>query len=198
MNQLHKLISATALAVLAYGPSAHAQEEDRKVGKKFPIRTQPLLNRKSLAIPKKLPTLQAKKAGRGGPERFKPRKTREAPPVRLTAPPRGGDKEGTSFADIKKASGKHGGSWKREHLERVEIPMEVPPESLLALDQALAKLEQHDARCAEVVRLRFFGGLSEEEVATALEVSTRTVQRDWSYARARLMADLLELEGDSP
>ena len=106
MNQLQKLISASALAVIAYGPSANAQEEDRKVGKKFPIRTQPLLNRKSLAIPKKLPTLQAKKAGRGGPERFKPRKAREAPPVRLTAPPRGTGKDGTSFADIKKASGK--------------------------------------------------------------------------------------------
>ena len=63
-------------------------------------------------------------------------------------------------------------------------------EDVLALDQALSKLERADARAARVVELRFFGGLQEEEVAEVLGVSTITVKRDWKVARAWLMARL--------
>jgi RNA polymerase sigma factor (TIGR02999 family) len=57
---------------------------------------------------------------------------------------------------------------------------------VLALDEALTKLAAHDERKAKVVELRFFAGLSEEEVALTLGVTTRTVERDWRMARAWL------------
>jgi RNA polymerase sigma factor (TIGR02999 family) len=63
-------------------------------------------------------------------------------------------------------------------------------EDVLALDQALTKLESADPRAARVVELRFFGGLSEDEVAEALGVSVITVKRDWKVARAWLIGRL--------
>jgi RNA polymerase sigma factor (TIGR02999 family) len=60
------------------------------------------------------------------------------------------------------------------------------PEDLLALDEALDRLAQLDARAARVVEMRFFAGLEETEIASALQVSLRTVQRDWARARAVL------------
>ncbi len=63
-------------------------------------------------------------------------------------------------------------------------------ETMLALDAALAELATLDERLAKVVELRFFGGLTEEEVATALGVTSRTVQRDWAKARAWLHAKM--------
>lgn len=63
-------------------------------------------------------------------------------------------------------------------------------ETLLAIHEALDELAQRDARLAQVVELRFFGGLGETEIATALSVTTRTVQRDWAKARAWLHARL--------
>ena len=63
-------------------------------------------------------------------------------------------------------------------------------EDILALDQALSKLEKADPRAARVIELRFFGGLQEDEVAAALGVSLITVKRDWKVARAWLMARL--------
>jgi RNA polymerase sigma-70 factor, ECF subfamily len=63
-------------------------------------------------------------------------------------------------------------------------------ESILALDDALQRLGKLDARLAKVVELRFFGGLTEEQVAAALGVTSRTVQRDWAKARAWLHAQI--------
>lgn len=63
-------------------------------------------------------------------------------------------------------------------------------DTLLALDDALAALAKLDARLAQVVELRFFGGLTEEETAAALQVTSRTVQRDWAKARAWLHAQV--------
>ena len=63
-------------------------------------------------------------------------------------------------------------------------------EDLLALDQLLAKLEKVDERAARVVELRFFGGLTEDEVAAVLGVAPITVKRDWRTARAWLIARL--------
>ncbi|MCC6293718.1 MAG: sigma-70 family RNA polymerase sigma factor [Bryobacterales bacterium] len=59
-----------------------------------------------------------------------------------------------------------------------------------SLNEALDKLEQVDARAARVIEMRFFAGLTEEETASALEISRSTVRRDWDYARAWLLADL--------
>lgn len=64
-------------------------------------------------------------------------------------------------------------------------------EELLALDDALQRLGALDQRLAKVVELRFFGGLTEEQVAAALGVTSRTVQRDWAKARAWLHAQIV-------
>lgn len=68
------------------------------------------------------------------------------------------------------------------------------PEGILALDEAIARLEEADPESGEVVRLRFFGGLTEEQTAEALGVSPRTVRRNWAFARGWLR-DWLERQG---
>ena len=64
------------------------------------------------------------------------------------------------------------------------------PETLLALDQALTRLAQIDPRQVQVVELRYFGGLTEEEIAEVWNLSLRTVKREWSAARLWLFAEL--------
>jgi len=96
----------------------------------------------------------------------------------------------------RKASRKRGGDWKRADAEQLEIAFEAPAEDMLALDDALQRLEADDPRKAEVVRLRFFAGLTEEETAKVLGVAARTVRREWRYIRARLFREL-ESEGPS-
>jgi RNA polymerase sigma factor (TIGR02999 family) len=66
----------------------------------------------------------------------------------------------------------------------------VPIEDLLTLEEALSRLEALDARAAEVVSLRFFGGMTSAEVAEHLGVSLRTVEGDWTHARAWLRREL--------
>jgi RNA polymerase sigma factor (TIGR02999 family) len=63
-------------------------------------------------------------------------------------------------------------------------------ESILRVHEALAVLEQADERSAQVVEMRYFGGYSESEIAQALEVTERTVRRDWAIARGLLLAAL--------
>jgi len=63
-------------------------------------------------------------------------------------------------------------------------------ERVLAMDQALARLESLDPRAAKVVELRFFGGLSEAEAAHALQISVATLKRDWDFAKAWLTGQL--------
>ena len=90
----------------------------------------------------------------------------------------------------KKHSLKRGGL-----LDRLEDPDELAaniqdPESVLALDQALTRLAKKDPRQAQVVELRYFGGLTEEEIAEVWDLSLRTVKREWSAARLWLFAEL--------
>jgi RNA polymerase sigma factor (TIGR02999 family) len=86
---------------------------------------------------------------------------------------------------------KRGGVQQRVSLSAVDGWNPVArSEDLLALDEILAKLEKADPRAARVVELRFFGGLSEEEVAEVLGVSAITVKRDWRAARAWLVGRL--------
>ncbi|MEO5800485.1 MAG: ECF-type sigma factor [Gemmatimonadales bacterium] len=66
----------------------------------------------------------------------------------------------------------------------------LPLDDLIAVDDALVRLASNDERLARVVELRFFAGLSEDEIAAALNVTTRTVQRDWVKARAWLHSEL--------
>lgn len=64
------------------------------------------------------------------------------------------------------------------------------PETILALDRAIERLAARDERVAQVVKLRFYAGLSVEEVAELFETSTRTVLRDWAFARVWLYREL--------
>jgi RNA polymerase sigma factor (sigma-70 family) len=75
-------------------------------------------------------------------------------------------------------------------LDEVEIPLQERAEVLVALDEALHRLEALDARLARVVELRFFGGLTETEAAEVLGVAERTVRRDWVKARGWLLREM--------
>jgi RNA polymerase sigma-70 factor (ECF subfamily) len=86
---------------------------------------------------------------------------------------------------------KRGGEQQRVSLTAVDGWSPVAGnEDLIALDQALSKLEKADPRVARVVELRFFGGLQEEEIAEVLGVSIVTVKRDWKVARAWVIGRL--------
>jgi RNA polymerase sigma factor (TIGR02999 family) len=77
---------------------------------------------------------------------------------------------------------KRGGAGRRLSLDEEEIAVDDQPGALLELNESLDHLAQVDARLARVVECRFFGGLTEEEIAEALCVTVRTVQRDWAKA----------------
>ncbi len=87
---------------------------------------------------------------------------------------------------------KRGGGLVQVTLGDVEVGAGLPLEDLLALDEAIQRLEGQDPRMAEIVRFRFFAGLSVEETAEALETSERTVKREWALARAWLYEAMKE------
>lgn len=94
---------------------------------------------------------------------------------------------------------KRGGGNQREPIELGEVAQlddSADPADILTLDDAIRRPETVDAQAAEVVKLRFFAGLSVEETAQALGVSDRTVKRDWSFARAWLFEHLAEPPAD--
>lgn len=90
---------------------------------------------------------------------------------------------------------KRGGGATRIPLDALELASRGQDGDLLALDEALSGLEQSEPELAELVQLRFFAGLSVEEVARALSVSVRTVHRDWDLAKALLQRALRDVEG---
>ncbi len=81
---------------------------------------------------------------------------------------------------------KRGGSHATVSLDEHQIAVEDQPEALMQLDEALASLAKLEPRLARVVECRFFGGLTHEEIAMALGVTVRTVERDWAKARMLL------------
>ena len=85
---------------------------------------------------------------------------------------------------------KRGGDSPRVALDEALLVSREPPADLLALDDALNALAAFDPRKSEVVELRFFGGLSVEEMATVLKVSPETVKRDWKLARVWLLEEM--------
>jgi RNA polymerase sigma factor (TIGR02999 family) len=85
---------------------------------------------------------------------------------------------------------KRGGSYQRIDLENVAVSTDAYSTKLLALDEALSRLEEWDPRQSRIVELRFFGGLCEEEIAEILGVSVRTVKRDWRLAKVWLYAEI--------
>jgi RNA polymerase sigma factor (TIGR02999 family) len=91
-----------------------------------------------------------------------------------------------------KRSLKAGGDRERQEMAEIEPAIDEPDVDLLALNEALEKLETQDKRKADLVKLRFFAGLTIEEAAQALDVATSTADKDWAYARCWLR---LEMEG---
>ncbi len=95
---------------------------------------------------------------------------------------------------------KHGGHLQRQDLLEQdllesELTAVTPPDELLALDEALTRLAHDDPPVAELVKLRYFAGLTIDQAARTLDISARTANRYWTYARAYLHQ---ELTGDSP
>jgi RNA polymerase sigma factor (TIGR02999 family) len=86
----------------------------------------------------------------------------------------------------RKGSQKRGGNSPKEEFHDSRILFEAPTEEILAVHSALDQLEQEDPTAARVVKLRFFAGLSIQEIAQALDMSPRSADRHWAFARAWL------------
>ena len=82
---------------------------------------------------------------------------------------------------------KHGGGQPHVDLSEIELPGRAPDERLLALNEALDQLERADPAKARVVLLKFFGGLTNAEVAETLELTERSIERQWAFARVWLL-----------
>lgn len=85
---------------------------------------------------------------------------------------------------------RHGGGRQRVELHDGVLATEPDPEQMLALDQALEKLKGYDPRKAELVMLRYFGGLSIDDTASAMNLSSATIKSEWAYCRAWLHREL--------
>jgi len=93
-------------------------------------------------------------------------------------------------------AGKRGGHEQKVSLDEALAFTEDNSERVLAIDEALARLAERDPRLGRIVELRFFAGLTEEEVAEVLGVSPRTVKRDWQVAKAWLRGALSSSKSD--
>jgi RNA polymerase sigma factor (TIGR02999 family) len=103
----------------------------------------------------------------------------------------------------RKKAERRGGGLRRVDLDSVDPPADpegAPADDLLALDEALSRLAEQDRVKAELVKLRYYAGLSVEEAGRALGISRATAARYWDYARSWLYAELRgrEPEGDTP
>lgn len=86
---------------------------------------------------------------------------------------------------------RHGGGQERVNIDALELPAsETNDERLLAIDEALARLAAHDAPKAELVKLRYFAGLTTSDAARVLGISVATAERWWTYARAWLFEEI--------
>ena len=98
----------------------------------------------------------------------------------------------------RRGAAKRGGGWERLDLEHVDVASETQADTLLALDEALARLMEVDPRSGELVKLRFFGGLTLDEAGEVLGFSGRTAKRCWAFARAWLYHEITRQEGSTP
>jgi RNA polymerase sigma factor (TIGR02999 family) len=96
------------------------------------------------------------------------------------------------LVDAARARGAHkrGGGARKMDLDETALLSNSPDQSIVALDEALTAFSQVAPRQAKVVELRYFGGLTEEEIVAALKISPRTVRRDWDLAKAWLLREL--------
>jgi RNA polymerase sigma factor (TIGR02999 family) len=96
----------------------------------------------------------------------------------------------------KKKRIRHGGGRHRLSLDEALSVAETPPDEFLALDEALTRLAALEPAKAELVKLRFFAGLSLDEAADLLQISRTTAKRYWAYARAWLLAEIGDTQAD--
>jgi RNA polymerase sigma factor (TIGR02999 family) len=89
-----------------------------------------------------------------------------------------------------RGAGKRGGGWTPVELDERDLPVESQADLVLAIHEALSALAAQNARLAQLVECRFFGGMTDEDVAQALGITDRTVRRDWLKARTWLHARL--------
>jgi RNA polymerase sigma factor (TIGR02999 family) len=89
---------------------------------------------------------------------------------------------------------KHGGYFKRVELDGVDVPEDAPSRDILAVDEALSRLAAEDPAKAELVKLRYFGGLSVEDAGRVLGISRATADRYWAYARVWLYSELSDAD----
>ena len=96
------------------------------------------------------------------------------------------------LVDAARARGAHkrGGRTPKVNIDETAVLSPSPDRSILALDEALTVFSRLAPRQAKVVELRYFGGLTEEEIVAALNISPRTVRRDWDFAKAWLSQEL--------
>jgi RNA polymerase sigma factor (TIGR02999 family) len=87
---------------------------------------------------------------------------------------------------------KHGGGQSRLNIEDLELAQATPDDKVLLVDEALAHLKVEDPELERIVVLKFFGGLSNEEIAETLDLAPRTLDRQWAYARAWLFRYISE------
>jgi len=95
-----------------------------------------------------------------------------------------------------RGSRKRGGMVLKLNVDEMAVLSPAPDRSILALDEALTAFSQVAPRQAKVVELRYFGGLTEEEIVATLKISPRTVRRDWDLARAWLLRELSHTIGE--
>ncbi|MEJ2705301.1 MAG: ECF-type sigma factor [Sedimentisphaerales bacterium] len=92
----------------------------------------------------------------------------------------------------RKKSLKHGGAHQKVKVEGENVSTTVSSDNLIALNEALEKIENEDRKVAELVKLRYFVGLTLEQAADTLKINRRTAYRYWAYARARLHQELAD------
>lgn len=90
----------------------------------------------------------------------------------------------------RKGRQKRGGDWQRHDVQLIEATLDHPDSDILAIDEALTQLSREHTEHAELVRLRYFAGLTLDEAAIALSISSATADRRWRYARAWLVRRL--------
>ncbi len=97
----------------------------------------------------------------------------------------------------RKAALKHGGGRKRAGIDEAHLPIQPPSGRILALDEAVKRLEAEDPRKGQIVNLRYFAGLTAKDTAAALGVSVGTVEREWRYIKAWLQVELADAPSDA-
>jgi RNA polymerase sigma factor (TIGR02999 family) len=93
----------------------------------------------------------------------------------------------------RKAAVRHGGGWRRVDLDNVVVATQTTDDNILLINEALERLTAHDPSAAELVKLRFFAGLTFPQAGEVLGLSERTAKRSWAYARAWLFKEIQSL-----